>query len=205
MKTCLPWFSVLLVVLWLGHGSMEELHQLLFLSNEKFRCTHTHRHTCVCLCLMWVTGCIFHAGSQQAELLYSRLTSPVWPAGWGWWWVDGGGVGAVGGAGGVEKASWHRLPSGNSHLACSFRGGGEWLVELCSSTVAALLPAAQSSLLATRLAPRHSLLQFAAIKRTPKIRCQLKQSVMTLFSFKMDVKVSPGRVERTRRLCHVNI
>lgn len=38
---------------------------------------HVHKHTQACLRLMWVSGCIFHAGSQQAELLYCRLTSPV--------------------------------------------------------------------------------------------------------------------------------
>lgn len=56
--------------------------------------TQTQTQTHTRLCLMWVTGCIFHAGSQQAELLYSRLTSPVWPAGWG---ECGGGVVVVGG------------------------------------------------------------------------------------------------------------
>lgn len=128
MKTCLLWFSVL-------QENLEELNQLLFLSRENFRCTRTNTDTHASLRLMWVTGCIFHASSQQAQLLYTRWTSPVWPAGCGGAWSRG-----CSGGRGVEKASWHGLPSGNSHLACSFRGGGEWLVELCSSTVAALLP-----------------------------------------------------------------
>lgn len=50
--------------------------------------------------------------------------------------------------------------------------------EHCGRSVASA--AAQSSLLASPLAPPHSLLQFAAIKRTPEIRCQLKQCYDTI-------------------------